>query len=385
MALSNSASSEDSLGNVAWKPLPGVDLVPVPAQRGQVLPQVGSGLLQLLRTRTAPPQSEQMIRVAPLSLQPGWLDRFHSDPARSFLKATFDAWCVVRSEPIVLHSSPADPAPDTALDPRVSSAGKALKKSEVSDAPLTSEPIVLASLTSGDPLLLESRCGGGLVLTMTTSLDRSWTDLPTRSDFVPFLHEAVFYAASSRSHRNVDFGEPLIARFARMNNSDMRPDAGPIDEATPDSANSTVTFKTPGGDTSEVTLSDTSAGKTRIQPLNETGIAVFRETFIPGVYSTTLNVTPADIHRSDSYVVNYDHSEDQQTQLTADDRARLTTNDRIRFSSSTEDLAQRMYRSESITELWSVILAFFLLLLMLELYLTGRVIRHGYGNETLTV
>ncbi|MCA9011834.1 MAG: VWA domain-containing protein [Planctomycetaceae bacterium] len=349
---------------------------------------IASGLmpqLQLLRTRKAPPQSEQMIRVAPLSLQPGWLDRFHSDPARSFLKATFDAWCIVRSGPINSHSSPADPAPNTTLDPTVNSASKALKKSELSNAPLTSAPVVLASLTSGDPLLLESRCGDGLVLTMTTSLDRSWTDLPTRSDFVPFLHEAVFYAASSRSHWNVDFGEPLIARFPRMNSSDMRPEAGQFDEATPDSADSTVTFKTPGGDTSEVTLTGSTAEKIWIEPDKDTGVAVFRETFVPGVYSATTAAAAAENFRDDFYVVNYDHTEDQQTPLTATDRARLTTNDRIRFSSSIEDLAERMYRSESITELWSAILAFFLFFLVLELYLTGRIIRQGYGNESLTV
>lgn len=351
---------------------------------------VASGLLpqlQIQRTRKAPPTSEQMIRVAPLSLQSGWLDRFHSDPARSLLKATFDAWCVVSSGPINLHPTPADPAPNTAPNtashPAINSASKTLERSKVSNAPLTSAPVVLASLTNGDPLLLESRCGDGLVLTMTTSLDRSWTDLPTRSDFVPFLHEAVFYVVSSRSYRNVDFGQPLIARFGRMSNLRVFPETDPPNEAVPETADGTVIFKSPRGDASEVTLSNTSATKTPAPPESRTAVAVFRDTFVPGVYSLTTNVAPADNYRNDFFVVNYDHTEDHQTQLTATDRARLATNDRIRFSSSIEDLAQRMYRAESITELWSILLGAFLLLLTLELYLTRRVIRKGYGNETL--
>ena len=87
--------------------------------------------------------------------------------------------------------------------------------------------------------------------------------------------------------------------------------------------------------------------------------------------------------QGDAFVVNYDHSEDDLTQLTDDDRARLVTNDRVRFSSSLEDLAKRMYGAESVAELWAVLLTLFLLFLVAELFLTRRAIRKGYGNDAL--
>ena len=111
--------------------------------------------------------------------------------------------------------------------------------------------------------------------------------------------------------------------------------------------------------------------------------AVFKNTFAPGVYAMAREAEPAFPEQVDAFVVNYDHSEDDLTQLTDDDRARLVTNDRVRFSSSLEDLAKRMYGAESVAELWAVLLTLFLLFLVAELFLTRRAIRKGYGNDAL--
>jgi len=294
--------------------------------------------LQIVRTREAPPQADQIIRVAPLSIQPGWLDRFRSDPARSFLKATFTAWCLVKiGPPAAAAAEP--PGPD---------------------------PLVLATLSTADPLLLQSRCGDGVVLVMTTTLDHKWTDLPTRSDFVPFLHEAVFHIASARSHRNVNFGEPLIAQLRLAADADV--------SAADVSGNDTVTFVSPGGTTSAVNVSLNRHDAT----------AVFSDTFAPGVYRMTKERNNAFPEQSDRFVVNYDHAEDSLRQLTDDDKARLATNDRIRFSTSVQDLAKRMYGDESIAEIWAVLLILFLAFLIIELLLTRRAIHKGYGNDALT-
>ena len=88
--------------------------------------------------------------------------------------------------------------------------------------------------------------------------------------------------------------------------------------------------------------------------------------------------------QTDAFVVNYNHIEDDLTQLTAADKARLATNDRIRFSTSVDDLAKRMYGDESTAELWAVLLTMFLLFLIVELVLTRRAIRRGYGNDAIT-
>ena len=349
-----------------------------------------SGLLpqiQIVRTREAPPQAEQIIRVAPLSLQPGWLDRFRTDPARSFLKATFDAWCLTRIGSASMQTVAIENASGVGTHAKQSPLDSNAAESKAGNTPLTSSPLVLATLSTGDPLLLESRCGDGFVLVMTTTMNRSWNDLPIRSDFVPFLHEAVFHVASSRSHRNVDFGEPLIAHFQQAIRKSPAPagsDRAELQSAT-EAAEEFVTFVAPGGMASEVRVVVEKTHAEGKPSGRHDASAVFTNTFAPGVYAMARDADAAFPEQVDAFVVNYDHSEDDLTQLTGDDRARLVTNDRIRFSSSLEDLEKRMYGDESITEVWAVLLTLFLLLLIAELFLTRRAIRKGYGNDALTV
>jgi hypothetical protein len=344
-----------------------------------------SGLLpqlQIMRTREAPPQAEQIIRVAPLSIQPGWLARFRSDPARSFLKATFDTWCLTKISPAA-KSTAAVASVIAAPVANVKPATPAI----AANVAATSAPLILATLSIGDPLLLESRCGDGFILVITTSLDRSWNDLPTRSDFVPFLYEAVFHAASSRSHRNVDFGEPLIARLQRTILDDVRPDTVELEpgaiESTQEPADDSATFVAPGGMMTEISVTTRNSNTVgRSSNLSDANV-VFSDTFTPGVYAMAKEANAEFPEQHDGFVVNYDHSEDDLTQFAAVDIARLATNDRIRFSSSLDDLSKRMYGDESITELWAVLLTLFLLFLIAELFLTRRAIRKGYGNDTL--
>jgi hypothetical protein len=78
-------------------------------------------------------------------------------------------------------------------------------------------------------------------------------------------------------------------------------------------------------------------------------------------------------------VVNYDHSEDDLTELTAADRDRMATNDRIHFVPVFSELARRMYGEESTWELWALLMGLFLLLLIFELVLTRRSVQKGYG------
>jgi hypothetical protein len=337
-----------------------------------------SGLLQqlqLVRTREAPPQSEEQIRVAPLSIQPGWLDRFRSDPARSFLKSTFSAWSLTKPASKEPHKT----APAENTQRPIAAKADATRNLLVSTA---SAPIMLAQLSTGDPLILEARHGNGVVLLMTSTLDRTWNDLPTRSDFVPFLYEAVFHVASARSHRNVLFAEPLLVRLPTDSQPpNSQPTDRPSDRApakTPDAAakaeavrRPTVSFTSPDNTVTPASITEDSSA-----------FAVFADTFAPGVYrvsATDPNRRPTE----DAFVVNYDHSEDQLAPLTPDDKARLATKDRVRFSSSLEELKKRMYGDESITELWAILMIVFLLFLIAELLLTRRTIRKGYGGESL--
>lgn len=54
---------------------------------------------------------------------------------------------------------------------------------------------VLLSYDDGRPFLLERPLGRGRVLLFTSTADRDWTDLPTRTAYVPLVHSLVGYAA----------------------------------------------------------------------------------------------------------------------------------------------------------------------------------------------
>lgn len=63
---------------------------------------------------------------------------------------------------------------------------------------LTAAPgaAVLARLDSGAPAVVERRVGTGRVLLWASTLDNSWSDLPTKPVFLPFVHQAVRHLAS---------------------------------------------------------------------------------------------------------------------------------------------------------------------------------------------
>jgi hypothetical protein len=58
----------------------------------------------------------------------------------------------------------------------------------------------LARFTTGDTALVECPAGEGRALVLASDLNNRWNDFPLHATFVPFVHEAVRYLASSRAH-----------------------------------------------------------------------------------------------------------------------------------------------------------------------------------------
>jgi hypothetical protein len=54
---------------------------------------------------------------------------------------------------------------------------------------------ILARFDGGSPALLERRVGRGRVLLWATTLDRTWSDLPVSSVYLPFVQRSVRYVA----------------------------------------------------------------------------------------------------------------------------------------------------------------------------------------------
>jgi hypothetical protein len=59
---------------------------------------------------------------------------------------------------------------------------------------------LLARFTTGEPALIDCPSGDGRALVLASDLGNRWNDFPLHASFVPFLHEAAEYLASSRSH-----------------------------------------------------------------------------------------------------------------------------------------------------------------------------------------
>jgi len=71
---------------------------------------------------------------------------------------------------------------------------------------------ILAEVTGGMPLLLERRVDRGRVMLLTTTLDRSWTDMPIRPGYLPLVQRAARHLAGRLGDlepRRFEVGRPV--------------------------------------------------------------------------------------------------------------------------------------------------------------------------------
>ncbi len=74
------------------------------------------------------------------------------------------------------------------------------------------ERSVVVQLKGGLPLLMERKVDGGIVMLLTTTLDRDWTDLPIRPGYLPLVQRAARYLAGrlgDREPRRVSVGRSI--------------------------------------------------------------------------------------------------------------------------------------------------------------------------------
>src|SRR5690606_32822440 len=74
----------------------------------------------------------------------------------------------------------------------------------------SNDATILARLNTSDPLLIAKPYGRGNVVLMAAPLDADWSTLPAKPDYVPLLHELIFYLSRTNSNRNVEVGVPLV-------------------------------------------------------------------------------------------------------------------------------------------------------------------------------
>jgi hypothetical protein len=204
-----------------------------------------------------------------------------------------------------------------------------------------SQSVPIATLTDGDPLLVERSYKEGRVILSTVPFDPSWrSNLTEMPAFVPLVHELVSYLAGSRDREsNLAPGQPI--RFQ------------PVGE----SAWSDVRVRLPDGQ--EITRTV------------EKWPFVFEETREPGVYT---------IHdrqdRPHFFVVPWDTRESQLARLRDDDEMKVkNVLPEARFLDANTELGIWELADSGNTEVWWLILLLATALIFVEVALTRRLAR----------
>ncbi len=273
------------------------------------------------------------------SLELPWLKRFREDRTGGLLDARFRQWWIV-----------SDRTEDAAY-----------------------QPLVIARLSSGDPLLLTRRLGKGTVAVMTAPLDADASNLPAKLDFVPFLYELIFHAAAGRTNNNLWVGEPIVAPIPVAVEPKRFVFIDPLRrERTPQ------IVSLPATESAADLSPDTSAGAAST-------VARLTETMVPGVYRfderRAAHAEPTVVEPAafmpQHFVADFDRKERDLTLLDALARRRLAEQGDIEFLVPEQADAIQLPTERAPFELSQPLLLASLGLVVLELAVARLLVRPG--------
>jgi hypothetical protein len=307
----------------------------------------GSGMLPgLLESHEKAPDLDEedtkAVTILGESLTLPWISGFQAGSDDGFLDARFSDWFKVT------------PASANEAD-----AALIEKADDETGPPSRESAIVAARLTNGDPLIVTRRYGRGDVGLLTSTIDADWNTLPTKPDYVAFLHELVFRLASARSSRNVETGTPLVLSIE------------------------------PGDTEANWTVVDPEDNEsTPVKAGDELNPAIrFDGTWLPGVYEFRRtnpggNVGGA-VPQSEVFVVNFDRSESDLEPLADERWGELTGEERLRRINEPGELFSAIQSDSARVEIWQLLLFVFLAILVGEVLMTRRLVQggHQYGRD----
>lgn len=276
------------------------------------------------------------------SLELPWVQSFRKENQGGLTETRFDKWWKVTPAQAEVISGPG------------TGTSSGVVNAKVPEAVRTPPASIAARLSNGDPLLLERDYGHGRVLLMTAPLDSDWSTLPAKPDYVPFLHEALFHLASgSRASRNVAVGESMQFPVAR----DFDPEA--------------FAFQGPGKIVLPVQMGGDELRR----------LARLDDTSVPGVYRLVpaRNGIPEKGAQGEPSVVNFDRRESDLTVLTAEQRKLLEAKDRLKIVADLGELRRAMFANNSKSEFWQFLLLIVLGMLVVEVWLTRRLVQGGHA------
>jgi hypothetical protein len=289
-------------------------------------------------------QQEKQDGLGPMnilsdSLDVSWLTRFRRENAVDLIDARFARWWQLQPRPSLQEG-----------DTDASTPGPPRTRGASDIPPDVGNPQVVARLDSNEPFLVTQTYGKGSVMQLAVPLNADWGTLPAKNDFVPLLHEMVFYLASRTSGRNVAVGTPLLMDLPQGATVDEYQFVGPDGKSHP---------AEPAGD----------AERPRIR---------LSRTDLPGTY----RAEPKQARRgaADYFVVNFDRRESDLTPLTPPEQTQLATGERIRFIDSLDDMQAALLQETAPSELWRWMLLIVLAILVGEVLLTRRLVQGGHES-----
>ncbi len=308
--------------------------------------------------RLSPQQSEAIARFVEggggLLIAPG--DRTDADAlgSQSWIPAGLGS---VKGDP-TQRKIQAHPAPRSfngpALSPFATGNAPALAEADFFAyrllAPM-SGAVVTARLDTGDPWVVERIHGKGRVMLLATAIDAEAGTLPVNPDFVPLVHEWIFYLAGQTELRRVRPGEPLVFEL----NPPPPPEA------------SALWLQTPGTTKLQVpVIRTTNAAVARLDSANESG-----------VYRLTLADPPGGFAYA---TVEGDDRESDLSPLEPAEAAKLAERWPFTFESNPAKPTAQLLASDQggRHEIWRGLILAALAALCLEVFLTRRLVQnHG--------
>ena len=270
------------------------------------------------------------ILFDPESLEAGWLSRFRTSTGTDLAQTRFATWWGLEAP-----ERPADAAPPEA--------GQAPGAGD--DATGISSARVEAQLKTIDPVIVSGTLGRGAVVMLAIPLDADWSTLPTRSDFVPFVHELVFALISGTHERNVSVGDALRLTLQAGESPREWTFIGPDGSRTPG--------RSPGIGRQEVEL---------------------RAARFAGIYEA---VFADDPERSEFFVAAADRRESDLSGLDPQLAQQLQQDHGLQFVSGTTDYQETTRTEPGPVELWRWLLLTALAMLVLETVMTRRLVLRG--------
>ena len=299
-----------------------------------------SGLPEPLIQKLAPAklievQSDTDLKLGAMrldgeSLKAPWIEGFRSEQGVDLTSVRFAKWWkmepIANEAPVIVPGESPSPSP-----------------ASLPAKPVKADNQILAKLENGLPWIIEKRVGKGAVLQLATPLDSDWSTLPSKNDFVPFLHEIVFAFSTQKSQRNVELGAPLIL------------DEAPLGE---------LIVKGPDGHESRT--------PTVIEGDRRT--ARYAQTSLPGLYEMHSATGAGKVER---FVVNFDRRESDLASLSPPEQQGLTEKG-LAFAADVGTIEKNATDQQSRAEFWRWLMLIVLGMLVFEVVMTRRLVQGGH-------